>query len=549
MAKHVLKVFGAILAVAMASQASAVVTGKFHVDKKGPSYAKEIFGDGSDDLLLEYGPTATAMKPVIVLHLKEHVNDQVADNETIAASSEAELTVTLTGAAFGTSVGVSALTAYDDYTPAVVDDPATTDQDETAASVLGSPLGQTDIDIRRTAGGSRGDGSVTFKLTLGSARSNLALAFTSPPLTNAMGAMLGTRGIMASVAVTPTTRDGFISYPPAVPGAGSGTIISPASAALTLKVATGLSDGMINLADRSQLVFANPQAPQRLLLATAMVTHDRTLVAEDGATKVAVEERDGAGYLTIDVSGEVRDGDAVFADYIPGPVVKMDAGEALTVEDGTSGTLEVDLEDVLAKGAASANVSVYYVPNGKDSLRSGAYKTVFGVDYIQSSNLNPRSTGTTVEVMYQGAGDAVMAYAIAPHMEGGDMSNVRIRCDSPADCPVHLACDGADGAGYFGKLATDVPARGVDTLNAMEIGETIMADTEDFAGRMSCLVIGSRISVQVLTRSGDTLVNNSYVGGPLEARIRTAINQAKMATAEAAKATAAAEAAKKAAEG
>ena len=75
-----------------------------------------------------------------------------------------------------------------------------------------------------------------------------------------------------------------------------------------------------------------------------------------------------------------------------------------------------------------------------------------------------------------------------------------------------------------------IGARMVDTINADELADIIGADDADFMGRMSCEVIGTSISVQVLTRSGDALVNNTYVGGPLEAQVRDAINNAKAAT-------------------
>ena len=78
----------------------------------------------------------------------------------------------------------------------------------------------------------------------------------------------------------------------------------------------------------------------------------------------------------------------------------------------------------------------------------------------------------------------------------------------------------------------------VETLTAMELAETVGAEDEDFAGRMSCEVIGSNINVQVLTRSGDTLVNNTYVGGPLQADIRAAAMAATTAGKKADAATA-----------
>ena len=68
------------------------------------------------------------------------------------------------------------------------------------------------------------------------------------------------------------------------------------------------------------------------------------------------------------------------------------------------------------------------------------------------------------ELQYQGADSAVKAYPIAPHVAGGDESNARIRCDAPTDCQVYVACDGTDGTGYFGKMMTKIPARGVTTL-------------------------------------------------------------------------------------
>ena len=78
-----------------------------------------------------------------------------------------------------------------------------------------------------------------------------------------------------------------------------------------------------------------------------------------------------------------------------------------------------------------------------------------------------------------------------------------------------------------------IGARMVDTVTAAELADIVDADDADFMGRMSCEVIGTNISVQVLTRSGDALVNNTYVGGPLEAQVRDAINNAKAATAAA----------------
>ena len=117
--------------------------------------------------------------------------------------------------------------------------------------------------------------------------------------------------------------------------------------------------------------------------------------------------------------------------------------------------------------------------------------------------------GIAVAVLTYDAGSPIKAYALAP-MSTGDETNVRIRCGGSLPCEVYMSCDAADGTNFFGKMAGAIAPWSVMTVNSMGIADVVGADDSDFAGRMSCDVIGAT-QVQVLTRSGGVLVNNTTV--------------------------------------
>lgn len=136
------------------------------------------------------------------------------------------------------------------------------------------------------------------------------------------------------------------------------------------------------------------------------------------------------------------------------------------------------------------------------------------VDYDDSTAVDSLPMQSMATLRYSGDGsselDTVKAYALAP-ISSGDETNVRLRCGQSFDCTIYLACDAADGTGFFGKMADPVEPWSVMTVDSGMIADVVGADDEDFDGRMSCDVIGAT-QVQVLTRSDGVLVNNSYVG-------------------------------------
>jgi hypothetical protein len=549
----------------------------------GPSYAADLFGDGSDDVVLSYadveavsGDTSTTPPtvcvppgtnaPQVLIELGDTSADSGTGSQTFAANSKLEIAYMLTGATFGERVS----------------------NGDVMAAHNGA---NTSVAARVIEGGAPGDSQVIFEVEAtqaitysadwtppegtncvatdfarGDADEKAVLVFTVPALTEASAALggpaLGPTGVRVSVTVDGIGATGLSDYPQrdqafdadansdGKKDADSGSrllLTKSGKSAVTLTRTMG-TDGVISPDARETLLGATgkPLNPQQLMVGGVAVGVDSSLAQSDGegfSVEDATGRRndgDGAGELLISSMGDFRSDDMLYLDMNGN--AKYDAGA------------EVDMMLTMDGGMASGAVSLdgitsgtlYYVPNGKDALRSGSISTSYSASYTQATNLAPRATASLSELNYSGAATALLAYAIAPP-SSPDESNIRIRCDSSSDCQVYLACDGADGMDYFGKMDAKIGARMVETVTAMELAEVVGAEDADFAGRMSCEVIGSSINVQVLTRSGGTLVNNTYVGGPLDEQVRKAITQAMSATAEAEAATEAGDAAQLAA--
>ena len=77
-----------------------------------------------------------------------------------------------------------------------------------------------------------------------------------------------------------------------------------------------------------------------------------------------------------------------------------------------------------------------------------------------------------------------------------------------------LDCNEQNGMARFGELGDAIAAGATAHLNETAIGEVLGIDT--WAGRLSCDIlsaVSTPISVQVLVRSGDSPINNTYVDG------------------------------------
>ena len=518
---------------------------------KGPSYASELFGAGSDDLVLGYEADDPDTEMVDEDNQPRVIIEFNTDDGGIATGASAQVTYTLSGAVFAERVG----TQFLEVVHASSDD-------------IADNLRRT-----RTDGGSAGDDFVTFEIEANGAigpdsmnasmdtnpddaanpteDSRVLLVLKLPEVTETAAAMSGLGGgIGVTVDLEASSklphfpargqtwpdqnpRDGETGAD-AMTDADSGrrTVISrqlsPKGAPLTglnLQRATAAADATINTEMREMLVVTPPGAQQQWRVAgvtlgeTGLDQSDGSRFTVDEGKAGSKDDGDGAGVLVVATEGDFRDGDMLFLSA--NAKYETDLDTMLEI-DGGAATAELDLDESLGTH------SVYFVPNGEDPLRSGSITTVFAVAFDQETNVSPRPAVDMIDLKYAGADTALLAYAIAPS-SNPDESNIRVRCDSSSDCEVFFACDGADGSGYFGKMAEDIGPRMVNTLQADDLAEIIGAEDEDFMGRMSCEVIGNNINVQVLTRSGDSLVNNTYVGGPLEEQVLAAITAATTA--------------------
>ena len=393
------------------------------------------------------------------------------------------------------------------------------------------------VRIARMAGGAPGDAGVTFEVDVaeGALRSAgdtpATLVFAPPPVTRALAAMTEPASPGVQLQVEVVASGGFADFPdrdqrlPDGPDAGDASdpdlglrvLIprpEPGDRALSVTTALRAEQGTIDTDTREVLLFDRPRDPQFLTVASVSLALDAGLLQADGKV-FSVAERGpggrggghGAGVLQVSAVGEFRDGDVLLFDRDADG--EADDGEALDVS-GSVATVEFALEDIV-----SGEYRVLYFPNGVDALRSGLIATTFAVAFQRRTNAALEPVRDLARPQYLNAGAALLAYAI-PAPSHADRSYIRIRCGSSSACRVFMACDGADGAHYFGELDTPVASRSVETVTAWRLAEAIGATDEDFAGRMSCALLGEDIAVQSFSRTWGTLVNHTYVARPLQ---------------------------------
>lgn len=513
----------------------------------GPNYAAELFGPGSNEVVLEYMVVAgdTTVSPPVVA-VDEQPKIKVVLGSNVTAGSGATLSITLDGAVFADPVRprshllIATRTTNVDSTG---DTPVTT--------YTYAPDNTKSVTVNSTTGGAAGDSMVSFEIeaatalagdsaTTTDASTDDAIVFALPPVTEAAAAMgfLG-KGVRATISLTSaSSADGaFPDFPTSgqlMPGTnrretGKRVVIPPAyttgglvpSAALSI-VGDQMSveTGRINVKDRTRLGgLPATRSPVNLRISSVTISLDQDLRQADGEGFSIGRRGGGSGEVTVSVLGNVREGDMVIFDMDGDG--KADDGEMLDIDGGIASG-DFDLDELLPVGdddiqTTSATGTVLYFPQAEGPLRAGSLITTYSVTYDEETNGSAgfgspsAATGMpSVSALTYGSFGTIKAYAIAP-MSSGDESNIRIRCGSSVPCTVYVACDSADGTDYFGQSNTIHPWS-VDTLNAMELADVIGADDADFAGRLSCEVIGGALTVQVLTRSGGALVNNTYVG-------------------------------------
>ena len=326
--------------------------------------------------------------------------------------------------------------------------------------------------------------------------------------------------VLSTVKVYAEAGDTTSATPPEqTDGAAKATVVGAAADAVKVSVTKGM-DVDIDLEGRMMLVNADDSMTSLIKVADVAVTLTAGVLQSDG--KALSFTGDAAGHLVLKVSG-LHATDTVFLNTQANkPSPKADVGETLSMASGmASGQFVLsslspaslyvmtDGKRTLSPGTLKVEGSVVF-NNGMANLRWLPASPWVGVEPVQKGSVDLQYKGTT--------GTLPRAFGIAPAGSGtGDISNVRITCNGSSDCEVYLACNDAAGMDVFGKVGM-VAARSTTVLRdggggtAMDLRD-VFPEGSWTSGRLGCRVIspGSKVEVQVLTRAGNVLVNNTYV--------------------------------------
>ena len=572
MAKLLIKAAGLFLfGIAFVGTASAV---ELRVDAmETPTYAAEIFGEGSDDVVLEYGdegnlhvylllPYGAGGAPMVdpddvnMTAMIGGCTDSTAFCD-IVEGSDARITISVHGAVFAESVRGSdlSLARYRFRANSMEDNPLTEDVVESDAytdfvdAAIEAGEGVVLIDTKNREGGSIGDDYVSLDIEVlngdimggkpdmilapdgGEPLTAIyALRLELPALTEAAQAMgpLG-KGVRVSMELGANRRDDetFPEFPTTAQrreGMHQIRVIPPTwttekesttpHPAVVARAGPGDVNVKINSEDRTMAILPVARSGLFNRLATLTVNLDEGRLGADGES-FSVNNRTGSGSgdAIVTVAGNVREDD-VFAWDLNGDMM-ADNDEMLDVQPGLArGFFQLDgllLDNDGDYDEEAGSGALLYFPNGKDPMRDGVLAVGIGTVFDEDTHRSDVTGGRGGPDLVYSAGTPIEAYALAP-MASGDETNVRIRCGRAFACTVYISCDATDGTNFYGKMADKIAPWSVQTVNSGMIGEIVGADDADFMGRMSCDVIGAT-EIQVLTRSGGVLVNNSFVGG------------------------------------
>lgn len=519
MAKNTNRVASLIAYVAALGLATGAWAAHWELDvEEKVTYAKEIFGGddpGGLDLTLKSddedntnGRQGTRVQVQLVLANTQDTVNTGGLQSAVGANSEAEITLTIAGAVFGEAV---------DWT-----------------DITTGRVGETDNVLTKVTGsrkdGRAGDSSVTVKFnnspgalsgpsdtSPGAEIEGAVINFYIGSLEGAAG-LAGAGKVTATASMTVTSGPDTDNFPtefaarkptlgdnPATTEAtevetdfllrrGSSAVIADSANAMTFMPTAGVA-GSINVEDRAKL-----QAGTQVLVGGITHTSNMMAVQEDGTTSFASGKGMDAN-VHVTVEGMVRDTDTVYFDRNGN--MKMDAKEGMTIENG------------VATGSFSlVNGNAYWMPDGETAMTQGTLKGTYAVEYDATSVVDPKAVTSSAMLTYHDVMMQARAYAIPPASHA-DEGNVRLKCEATGDdmCTVFLECNEQDGMSHFGELGDTIAAGATEHMTGGDIADVLGID--DWMGRLSCDVLSAdAVSVQVLVRSGDSLINNTYVDHP-----------------------------------
>lgn len=272
------------------------------------------------------------------------------------------------------------------------------------------------------------------------------------------------------------------------------TMTVPAASVTELVTLTGLPPGSRAVGIRlSQIQLARNPAVKRA----------------DGSTDFLAAGAASNGNLIVTAEGSFGEGDILF--FSSGTAYTASA--ALSVS-GSTATGSIPVADV-AGGAFLGTYSLYYVP-ATGMIRQRTIPVSYRLDWTLEDNKYADSilaVGPTA-ISFSGIQDVAYAYAI-PNPTHPDVGNLRIRCQGEEECDVFLDCMDTEGNRIGNGDLAEVTLAG-NALVKYSTKTTLLRllGVSSWEGRLSCNIMSNRnISVQILTRSGGTLVNNTYISG------------------------------------
>ena len=518
------------------------------------TYATELFGEGSSTSRVRYDGSP----PVVTLWTVLTATEDVA----IGNDDEMTITLSISGGTFASQFRASDVdsTVYRANSVADASDPT---PPGAPTPDPGNVHADYEVNVRRDDGGAPGDSSVVFiaeALSGWDAADDgggavIRIEIELPELRG----LNGSRSVTATIEVDAGGGSMFRSSENADDHATAPVTIASntdRSESGVLRRAEDPVDGrrasvpIINFA--SALTFANttaaiwpfPPSTARInlaggrtgfqphaavfpyaFLARPVVGVPRADVLQwNGKTFSIANRESGAGDLVVSITGEFRSGDVVFLDLNGN--WRVDNDERLTLRDGVMsgrfGLIEVagipTNSDVRMQTEGVAGRWLLFSPNGTDTLRPADYRTTLSVDFTVGSNrdkVGGTSISADLETSYTTIDPSTtrQAYAIPP-VGSTDLGNIRVKCEVAVGCPLYLECDDSAGDSWFRALEEPVAGRATMRLNSAMLAEQLGISEDGWEGRLSCNVMSTQtISVQVLTRSGDVLVNNTYIDG------------------------------------
>ena len=467
------------------------------------TFASEALGDdaGSTELTLKVDNAATEANEAT------HVNLALVAPDDVGANSEVTVTFTLTGALFGQTVQIS---DFKSSKPELV-------------VVNGTK-----------EGGRAGDDqsvSVRFKAmaAIGNAGANLTDDEMRPTISLNITEIEGAAGLArpkSSVTIAAevelygtTTEDGASDFPigKATPPGFRDDNLDPATGphldddgnfkfkAVDYKLASSVlgveykstpgAVGQIMIDDRTKLVGGS------VVLGSFDSTPHQTAKDAKGNTFSKTTGAEANISITVE-GGNISEGDTIHfeSDGEKGVGDK----EKLAINGSVAtGSFRLDHDSLPSM--------VHYTSGAENELGRGSFTTTFQVVYDSAGTKDPAAAMAMASLEYAGVDMKARAYAI-PNPDNMDTGNVRIKCEAGGmlTCTTFIECDLQEGGdALFGEVG-EIAAGATMHLQAGDIA--LLLGEDSWAGRLACDVLSDRdVSVQVLVRSDNSLVNNTYV--------------------------------------